>query len=175
MSATARARFRPGITDLVRREWYLTQLDWGLRNIPAGDSRQIRRDLRRDVTATAADIGMRAALADLGAPGVLAEQYTVGVNPEGPRYGSGAVAAGVTICTVAFLLLAYAIGTLDTLVSMGGGTRTASLWGSETLFIGNANEISFEVSNVLPMLLVILAMSVVAFLIFSRVWRLRRG
>ncbi len=123
MSATTRTRYRPGVLDLARRESYLTRLDWSLRNLPSRESRQILRDLRRDVTATAADIGMRPALSDLGTPVVLAEQYTAGIDPEGPRYGSGAIAAGATGSAIVFLLLAYAIGSGQTLAAMGGGVR----------------------------------------------------
>ncbi len=104
----------------------------------------------------------------------MAEQYTSSVDLEGPRYLSGAVAAGATICIVVFLLLAYAIGTLDTLYAMGGGTRTANLWGSETVFVSTAEVISFEITNSLPMILVVLAISAVSFLLFSRIWRLGR-
>lgn len=174
MSATARTHYRPGIADLVRREWYMTRLDWGLRNLPSKHSRQIQRDLRRDVTATAADVGMRDALSDLGAPETLAEQYASSVDLEGPRYFSGAVAAGATICIVVFLLLAYAIGTLDTLYAMSGGTRTANLWGSEMVFVSTGEVTSFEITNILPMILVLLATSAISFLLFSRLWRLGR-
>lgn len=173
MNATTRTRHRPGIRDLVRRESYLARLDWSLRNLPSKESRQIQRDLRRDVTATAADIGMRPALADLGTPGVLASQYTTGIDPEGPRYGSGALAAGVTVCAIVFLMLAYAIGTLDTLDALGGGVRDMKFWGSQMTFTSTTDTISFDMVNILPMLLVTLAISVVTFLIFARIWRLR--
>ena len=152
----------------------MTRLDWGLRNLPSTHSRQIQRDLRRDVTATAAEVGMREALADLGRPGGLAEQYTEGTDPEGPRYGSGAAAAAITICIAVFLFVAYAIGTLDTLTAMGGGTRTAVLWGSQTVFVSTVEVTSFETTNILPMILVLLAISALSFLLFSRLWRLGR-
>ncbi|MEO7586699.1 MAG: hypothetical protein ABIS84_01585 [Arachnia sp.] len=174
MSVTSRTRHRPGLADLIRREWYMTRLDWGMRNLPSRESRHIQRDLRRDVTATAADIGMRPALADLGKPGVLAAQYTADTDPEGPRHAAGAVAAGLAIGVAVFLLMAYAIGTLDTLEAMGGGTRTANMWGSETVFVSTANEISMATTNILPMALVILAIGIVAYLLFSRIWRLAR-
>ena len=174
MSATSRTRYRPGLTDILRREWYMARLDWGLRNLPSRESRRIQSDLRRDVTATAADIGMRPALADLGASAALAERYTAGIDPAGPRYGSGAVAAGVTVGVLALLFLAYAIGTLDTLLAMGGGTRTANIWGSETVFVSTTGATSFEIINVVPMLAVILGLAALVFLLVSRIWRLLR-
>ncbi|MEO7129972.1 MAG: hypothetical protein ABIZ07_01170 [Dermatophilaceae bacterium] len=173
MSATTRTRYRPGVLDLARRESYLTRLDWGLRNLPSRESRQILRDLRRDVTATAADIGMRPALSDLGTPVVLAEQYTAGIDPEGPRYGSGAIAAGATGSAIVFLLLAYAIGSGQTLAAMGGGVREVTLWGSQIILTSRADVDSLEIANVLPLLLVILAISAVSFVLFARIWRLR--
>lgn len=174
MNAATRNRYRPGIADLVRREWYMTRLDWGLRNLPSRENRQILRDLRRDVTATAADIGMRPALADLGEPGELADRYTATIDPEGPRYVAGAVAAGVTAGAILYLLMAYGIGTLDTLVDMGGGTRTTNLWGSEFIFTGTADEFSVATTSFLPAFTIAAAICAVVFLLFSRIWRLAR-
>ncbi len=107
-------------------------------------------------------------------PGALADQYTSGVDPEGPRYGSGSIAAGVTICIVVFLFAAYAIGTVDTLYATGGGTRTANLWWSETVFVSTVDEVSIEITTLLPLILIVAAISVVPFLLFSRNWRLGR-
>ncbi|MGV8845061.1 hypothetical protein [Tessaracoccus sp.] len=174
MSDTARTRHGLGCADLLRREWYLTRLDWGLRHLPSRQSRDIQRDLRRDVTATAADIGMRPALEGLGKPGVLAGQYTAEMDPEGPRYVAGVVAGGVAVCVAAFLLMAYAVGTLDTLEAMGGGSRLVTLWGSEALFISTADEISMTTTNVLPLVLLLAIVGTLAYLLFSRIWRLAR-
>lgn len=174
MSAPARTRYRPGLADVTRREWYLTRLDWGLRDLPSKESRHIRRDLRRDITATAAEVGMRPALDDLGTPGDLATQYTAGMDPEGPRYVQGALAAGATVAAIVFLLVAYAVGTLDTLSFVGGGTRTLSLWGSETVLTATPEVTSVQIMNAISMVLVIAAISAVAFLVFSRIWRIGR-
>ncbi|MDO5737278.1 MAG: hypothetical protein Q4P15_12470 [Propionibacteriaceae bacterium] len=175
MSTTARNRYRPGLGDLIRREWYMTRLDWGLRNLPTGEGRRILRDLRRDVTATASETGMREALAGLGDPGILAEGYTGGTDAAGPRYGTGAMAAGAAICIVVFLLMAYAIGTLDTLQYVGGGTRIVSLWWAEATLVSTTDEISLGITNLLPALGVLAAISAVVFLLFSRIWRLGRS
>lgn len=175
MSTTQRTGYRPGLRDLIRREWYMTRLDWGLRNLPSKQNRQIQRDLRRDVTATAGDIGMRPALDDLGKPGTLASRYTAETDPEGPRYATGAVAAGIAVAAVVFLWLAYAIGTLDTLEAMGGGTRTGTLWGAETTYVSTADEISISTANILPAFLVVVGVWAVVFLLFSRIWRAARS
>lgn len=172
MTTTQNTRRRPGFGDLMRREWYMTRLDWGLRNLPSKQNRQIQRDLRRDVTATAADTGMRRALADLGSPRLLAEQYTETIGAEGPRPGSGAIGAGVTFAFLVFLGVAYAIGTLQTLLFMGGGTRTVNLWGTAASFTATSGETSIQLSNVLPMIGVAIAISAIAFLVFARMWRL---
>ncbi len=174
MSNTTRTQYRPGFADVLRREWYLARLDWGLRHLPSGQSRHIQRDLRRDVTATAADMGMGSALEDLGNPGALAAQYTAEMDPEGPRYGVGVVAGGIAVCVAAFLLMAYAIGTLDTLEAMGGGTRTVNLWGSETILVSTADEISMGTTNILPLVLLLAIVGTVAYLGFARIWRLAR-
>lgn len=175
MSASTRTPHKTGIFDLVRREWYMTRLDWSLRELPSKESRRIRKDLRRSLTDSAGDIGMAPALADLGSPEALAQRYTSETDLEGPRWSAGALAAGLTIAAAVFLLMAYAIGTVDTLLELGGGTRTVSLWGSELVMVGTASELSLNASNVLPALAVLVAISSVMFLLFARVWRLARA
>lgn len=175
MSATARTPHKPGIVDLVRREWYMTRLDWSLRELPSKESRRIRRDLRRSLKDSASDMGMVPALADLGSPGALAEQYTTDGDREGPRWTTGAIAAVLTMGAIVYMLQAYAFGVMDTLVDVGGGTRTTTLWGSTTLFVGTASEYSMETTNILPALAVLVAIGAVVFLLFSRIWRLGRA
>lgn len=174
MSATARTPHKPGIVDLVRREWYMTRLDWSLRELPSKESRRIRKDLRRSLKDSAGDMGMEPALSDLGSPEVLAQQYTSETDLEGPRWSAGALAAGLTVAAIVFLLLAYMFGTLDTLLEMGGGKRTVGLGGSEVVLVGTASELSFSATNVLPALAVIVVISAIVFLLFARIWRLAR-
>lgn len=174
MSSTTRAPRPSGILDLVRREWYLTRLDWQLRHLPSKESRRIRMDLRRSLKDSSVAMGMGPALTDLGHPDSLAEQYTTDSDREGPRWATGAMAAALTAGAIVYMLLAYGIGALDTLVEMGGGTRTTNLWGSETVLVGTASELSMEMTNVLPALAVLVAISAVVFLLFSRGWRLAR-
>ena len=175
MSTTAGTPHKPGIVDLVRREWYMTRLDWSLRELPSKESRRIMRDLRRSLKDSAGNVGMGPALADLGSPGALAQQYTLEADLEGPRWTAGTFAAGLTVAAIVFLLQAYAFGVMDTLVDVGGGTRTTNLWGSTTIFVGTSSEYSMATANVLPAVAVLAAIGAVAFLLFSRIWRLGRA
>ncbi len=175
MSLSARNQHRPGLGGLIRREWFLNKLDWGLRNLPSHDRRRIQRDLRRDVTATAAETGMRAAIADLGKSSELAHEYASGIDDAGPRYITGAKAAILTAGAILYLLMAYGMGTLDTLLAMGGGTRTTDAWGIQFHFFASENEFGVESSDVLPAFAVLLAISVVVFSLVSRIWRLGRS
>ena len=175
MSATARTPHKPGIVDLARREWYMTRLDWSLREIPSKESRKIRKDLRRSLRDSAGEIGMVPALSDLGSPAALAEQYTTDVDREGPRWTTGAIAAVLTMGVIVYMFQAYAFGVMDTLVDTGGGTRTVSFWGSETIFVGTSSEYSMATTNVLPAVAVLVAIGAVVFLLFSRIWRLARA
>lgn len=174
MSTSARTPHKPGVVDLVRREWYMARLDWSLRNLPSMESRRIRKDLRRNLKDSSSDVGTVSALADLSSPGVLAQHYTTDVDREGPRYTTGALAVGLVVAAILSMLFAYAIGILDTLVEVGGGSRTANLWGSETIVTGSSSEFSVEMTNILPALAVLVAISAVVFLLFARIWRLSR-
>jgi len=46
-------------TDALRREAYLARFAWHMQDYPQRDYRRIRDDLRREIDAAAADVGMR--------------------------------------------------------------------------------------------------------------------
>lgn len=170
-TTSARHRMKPD--DLVHREWYLQRLDWHLRNLPGKQRKQIKRDLRTEVSASAAEDGIRTTLHDLGKPATLAERYTDELDHEGPRYVSGGIAAALAGSALLYFLGAYAVGALDTLDAVGGGTRTAHLFGSKVVFTATSQQYSVEISNALPLTLVVIAVSSIAFLLVARIWRLR--
>ena len=162
-------------SDRVRREWYLARFAWHMQDFPQRQYRQIKRDLRRELTTAAADVGMPQAVAGLGTPRHLAEQYTAELGRPVPRLATGAVAAAVTIGLILYLGLAYALGTQDTLEALGGGSVTTYPFGAETTFTNTAQEISLETNPSLAGTAFVLGAAFVAFTLGSRLWRFGTG
>ena len=106
--------------DTLIRERYLLHFDWAMQDYPK--PKRIVRELRTELTATASEVGMRQAVADLGHPRVLADAYLSELGRRVPRWTTGAVWGALAIAVVMYLTVAYAIGTLDTIDQMGGGT-----------------------------------------------------
>ncbi|MBO1752301.1 hypothetical protein J4G33_10855 [Actinotalea sp. BY-33] len=132
----------------------------------------IKRELRAELTAAAADVGMRQATADLGHPRVLAEGYTAELGRRLPRYATGAAAAVLALGALVYLAGAYAMGTLDAIEAMGGGTLTTHPLGAVTTFTHTATELSVQTSMSWQGALLHGATAAVAFVLGSRLWRL---
>ena len=66
------------------------------------------RELRTELTATASEVGMRQAVADLGHPRVLADAYLSELGRPVPRWTTGAVWGALAVGAVAYLAIAYA-------------------------------------------------------------------
>ena len=132
----------------------------------------IVRELRTELTATAAEVGMRQAVADLGHPRVLADGYLSELGRTGARAGplvrSGARSRSAPWCTSA---LAYAIGTLDTLGQIGGGTVEREFLGATTTFTNDDDAISVSSTLTWQVLVFYACVFTVPFLLGARVWR----
>lgn len=76
------------LRDRAALAWYLARVRVWLTGAPRGRARGVVADLRREASATAAETGMAAALADLGSPRALAGTY---VEESGAPLGSRAV------------------------------------------------------------------------------------
>jgi len=158
-------------TDRARREWFLIRFSWHMQDFPQKQYRQIKRDLRRELTTAGADVGMRHAVADLGRPRTLADGYIAELGRPVPRWTTGAVAASLAIIFIVYLGVAYAIGTVDTLEAMGGGTVTTYPFGAETIFTSTADEISVQTQLSAAGASFFLGVAAVAFTLGSRLWR----
>ena len=158
-------------TDRARREWFLIRFSWHMQDFPQKQYRQIKRDLRRELTTAGADVGMRHAVADLGRPRALADGYIAELGRPVPRWTTGAVAAGLVIGFIVYLGVAYGIGTIDTLEAMGGGTVTTYPFGAETTFTYTADEISVQTQLNAAGASFLLGVAAVAFTLGSRLWR----
>ncbi|WP_024287013.1 hypothetical protein [Cellulomonas sp. KRMCY2] len=157
--------------DLLARERYLFRFSWTMQDYPRREYKRIRRELRAEVTAAAADVGMAAALADLGHPMVLGERYIAELGRRLPRWTTGIVAAALAVAVVIYLFTAYAVGTLDTLEALGGGAVTRYPFGSETTFTFTGQEISVRSSTSWQWAALYVGVAAVAFVTGSRLWR----
>lgn len=157
--------------DRVRISWYVTRLAWALQDLPRRERNRILGDLRADARVAAADVGTDRALADLGHPRVLADRYLAEVDRPLPRMTTGAVAAALAIAALLYLATAYTFGTLDTLLALGGGTRTAHPLGAEVLFTATDDRIVVEGTLSWQGLALHLGVGLVAFVLGSRLWR----
>ncbi|MCL3859978.1 hypothetical protein [Actinotalea sp. K2] len=159
------------LTDRLHARWYLTRFGWAMQDYPGRQTRQIRRELHADLVLAAQDVGMAQALRDLGHPVVLAERYIAELGRRLPRKTTGAVAAALAMGLILYLSTAYAIGTLDTLEAMGGGSITTYPLGAETVFTHTEDELSVSSSLTWQWALLYVGAGVVAFLGGSRIWR----
>ena len=159
--------------DTLVRERYLLRFSWALQDHPK--DKQIVRELRTELTATAAEVGMRAAVADLGHPRVLADAYLNELGRPVPRWATGAVWGALAVGAVAYLAVAYGIGTLDTIGQMGGGTLERVFLGATTTFTNDDGAVSVSSTLTWQVLVFYAAVFTVPFLLGARVWRVWAG
>lgn len=168
MSATAT---RPTLREAAARERYLLRFAWAMQDYPAREYRRLKADLRTQIADAAASVGLRRALADLGSPVVLAEEYLAALGTRRPRWTTGIVTAGVVVGVVALLTMTYAFGALDALETMGGGTMTRYPLGAETVFTVSTDGLSVEGVVTWRWALLYAGLAAGAFLLGSRAWR----
>ncbi len=122
----------------------------------------------------AAEIGMPQALAALGSPAVLAHGYLAELGRPRPRFTTGAIAAALAVGAIWYLQTAYAIGVLDTLEAVGGGTVTLTTLGAAMTYTSTASTISVEGTLTWQWLVLWLGAGLLVFVPDSRLWRLWR-
>ena len=164
---------RPGLAARLRLDYYLIRLDWHLQDYPGKAARAIKREIKADLLTVAGEVGMTAALTALGSPAVLAHGYLAELGRPRPRLTAGAIAAGLAIGAVWYMQVAYAIGALDTLEAVGGGTATLTVLGASMTYTSTSTTISVEGAFTWQWLALWLGVGLVAFVIASRLWRLR--
>lgn len=162
---------RLALRDRLRIEAYLLKFSWPMQDYPRKEYKQIRSELRASLRAAAADVGPQQAIADLGSPFALADQYIAGLGRKIPRWTTGAIIAGLTVGTMIYLTLAYVLGALDTLEALGGGEVDLRVFGApvhaqftdEMIWVeGTASWTSFAIY---------VGVGLVAFALGSRFWR----
>ena len=155
--------------DTLVRERYLLRFDWAMQDYPK--HKPIVRELRTELTATAAEVGMRQAVADLGHPRVLADAYLSELGRPVPRWTTGAVWGALAVGAVAYLAVAYGIGTLDTLGQLGGGTLERVFLGATTTFTNDDDALSVASTLTWQVLVFYACVFTVPFLLGARAWR----
>ncbi|NLE72056.1 MAG: hypothetical protein GX609_08195 [Actinomycetales bacterium] len=161
-------------TDALRREAYLARFAWHMQDYPQRDYRRIRDDLRREIDAAAADVGMRAALRDMGHPHALARGYHAELGRPVPRWATGAVAGAGVVVVIVVLAAAYGLGVLDGLAGAGGGTVTLHPFGTTTTYTATDAEVSAAAEITWGTLAVVGGVAAVVLLLAARAWRLVR-
>lgn len=157
------------LADRWHRSWYLQRVELRLDSIPGRRRRAVLAELKANLEVAAAEVGMPAALADLGRPVDLARQYLDQEPALRPRWNHGALAAGAVLGAWLYATLFYAMGMLDALDSAGAERATGSFLGSQVVAVFTPRAMSAEFTGIpwAPLLVM-----VVTFLLASRVWNL---
>ncbi|GEL96620.1 hypothetical protein [Cellulomonas terrae] len=155
--------------DTLVRELYLMRFSWAMQDFPK--DKQVVRELRSEIDVAASEVGMRQAVADLGHPRVLADGYLSELRRPVPRWTTGAVWGALAVGAVAYLAVAYAIGTMDTIGQMGGGTLERAFLGATTTFTHDDDAMSVASTFTWQVLVFYACVFTVPFLLGARVWR----
>ena len=128
------------LRDTLIRERYLLRLDWAMQDYPK--SKAVVRELRTELTATASEVGMRQAVADLGHPRVLADAYLSELGRPVPRWTTGAVWGTLAVGAVMYLADGLHLRDVETIIEMGGGTVERVFLGATITFTNEDEELS---------------------------------
>lgn len=118
MSSSPTARLR--LTDRLRRNWYVTKIDFLAQDVPGGYRRAMRRELRSDLAAAAADVGMSQAVRDLGPASVLAHQLKLAEGRKLPHVWTGVITFAIILYAWAGMTMATAYALLEAASQLGG-------------------------------------------------------
>lgn len=111
MTAIATSTLSP--VDKVRRGWYLARLSMRLVGLPHRMERDIRHQLKVDITDAAADQGMQQALAQLGRPHILADEYLNAHGRPVPKVWTGIVVFALITYGGLFAMISVMDGLID--------------------------------------------------------------
>ncbi|WP_051274857.1 hypothetical protein [Cellulomonas sp. URHD0024] len=158
------------LRDTFRREAYLLRFSWAVQDFP--QYVRLKRELRNELDATAAEVGMRQAIADLGHPRVLADGYLAELDRSMPRWNTGGWWAALTLGALVALGMAFGVGALTTLEQLGGGTTTATFLGATTTFTWTDDAISAGATLTWQFAVFLVLALLVPYLVGARFWRL---
>lgn len=170
-STAAPTASRLSLGDRMKRWSYLQWVDTWLSSLPRRRRKEVLAELHQNLGTAAAEVGMPAAIDELGSPRLLASRYLEAEPRQGPRWISGAIAAAVVFGIWLYATAVYVFGALDALgragveheVSLRFLGVEATVENSSSTMAAQFTEWSWP--TVVAMLL--------AFALFSRIWRLR--
>ena len=169
------------IIDRIRMENAVQRYDFwlDLRGVPMRRRRELRRELRSNLSAASADVGMTRALFGIGSPRQLAHE-TAPDDPSRPRWGLGALVAALVLGIVV-------LGVVYTAITFTAGVEASGVVG-ETIrgfvFPWYGVEFSARVepdrgglaTGAANVQYYLLGLPLLAFLLVAQPWRLlRRG
>lgn len=161
------------LRDRLALVWYLTRFEWAMQDHPGREFRRIRRDLRASAAAAAREVGMAQALADLGHPYALADEYRATLGRRFPRWGTGAAVAAFAVGMLLYLFAAYSVGVIDGMTALGGGRAELTVLGGTWTYVATDAELSAGGPLLTgPGLLLAVVLGGLTFALSSRVWRL---
>ena len=158
------------LRDTLRREVYLLRFSWAVQDFPKYV--RLKRELRTELDAAAAEVGMRQAIADLGHPRVLADGYLAELDRSVPRWNTGGWWASLTICVLLALWIAFSLGAVSSLEQNGGGTSSVTFLGATTTYTWTDDEISAASRLTWQFGLFVGFAFLVPYLLGARFWRL---
>lgn len=160
------------LSDRWNRFRYLQSVELWLDAMPGRRRRAVLKELRSNLQVAAAEVGMAAALDDLGRPRSLARSYLDEEPGSRPRWSQGALAAGLLVGGWLYATMFYTMGLVDALRSAGATHATGSFLGTEVSVIATAEEISGRFAGV-PW--AVLLTAVLVFLLVGRAWNALPG
>jgi len=101
------------LTDRLSREWYVFKVEFLAQDVPSGYRKERRRELRSDLTAAAADVGMTQAVRDLGPASVLAHQLKLAEGRKLPHVWTGMITFTVILYAWAGMMMATTYALLE--------------------------------------------------------------
>lgn len=161
------------LRDRLRRDLVLTRFSWAIQDHP--DARRLTRELRRELGATAAEVGLARALDDLGSPTALARGYLSEHDRPIPRWTTGTIWGAVALAFAFYTGLAYAFGTLDTLQELADAaplTAQRGVLGATFTYTGGPEELSMTGGLSWGWFALHALVFAVPFALGARIWRL---
>lgn len=168
MNLAPTTRFR--LVDRLSREWYVLKVDFLAQDVPSGYRKSRRRELRSDLTAAAADVGMSQAVRDLGPASVLAHQLKLAEGRKLPHVWTGVITFTIILYAWAGMMVATTSALIEAGTQLGGErivTVHASWLGTTASITTGPRHLSGQWEGSGLTLAVVIAVSLLA----ARAWR----
>lgn len=170
MSSQPTARLTPA--DRLRRDWYVTKVDFLAQDVPSGFRKERRRELRSDLASAAADVGMTQAVSDLGPASVLAHQLKLAEGRKLPHWWTGVITWVIMLYAWIGMILATAFSLVEAAAQLRGD-RTVTVhanWLGTTVTVTHGERVlsaAVEGSGLTLVVLILIS------LVVARAWRYR--